>query len=121
MMRAVLGTGKGNLCLPVVPDIDYASTYQPAKALAKVGIPSNIDHGSSGTRVRPRQWNPASRGLVVWFFRGHSAAVGPIQPWQPILILGASWNLPTCQRSAISPGWHYWSVQMPFCRGLCGT
>lgn len=69
-------------------------------------------------RVRPRQWNPATRGMVAGFSRGHPAALGPIEPCQPILILGASWYLPTCQPSAISPGWHHWSAQTLFCRGF---
>lgn len=69
-------------------------------------------------RVRPRQWNPATRGMVAGFSRGHPAAIGPIEPCQPILILGASWYLPTCQPSAISPGWHHWSAQTLFCRGF---
>lgn len=77
---------------------------------------STMGHQVPG--VRTRQWNTGGRGLVVGFSHGRPAAIRPFTRASPILILGASWYLPICQPSAISPGWHHWSVQVPFCRGL---
>lgn len=87
-------------------------SYLPCSQSKHAGM-STMGHQVPG--VRTRQWNKGERAL---FFHGRPTAIRPLTRASPILILGASWYLPICQPSAISPGWHHWSVQMPFCRGF---
>lgn len=109
------GLGTGKLCFVHLPGIVDTLFYLPCRQSQQCW---HVDHGSSGTGSdpangtrRPEGWTQASPAAI-------QLRIGPIQPCQPILILGASWYLPTCQPSAISPGWHNWSAQTLFCRGF---